>query len=576
MEIFEGFKSSWRVIKRPDFLPIIVVLGIGLLAGKGLIGEGYFNMHDDLQMMRQLQMEKCFLDGQIPCRWVPDMGYGFGYPLFNYYPPLPYLVGEMFRLVGYSFATTVKILFILSFVVSGFGMYLLAREFFGRLGGVLAAVFYIWAPYHAVDVYVRGAMNEAWALMWFPLILYSAYKLIVTERKFINWGLWLALAWFALFTSHNLMVIIFTPLFALWCLVWVVWFKAWKKLPDLGLSGIFAFGLAAFFTLPVLIEKGAVATDTLVVGYYEYTAHFADIRQLLVSRFWGYGPSVWMTGGDKMSFQVGWVHWASSIAVMALVAGRFLKKRKIDEVMLVAGLFVALGWFAAFMAHSRSTPLWQLVEELKFVQFPWRFLTLVILGFSLAAGAVVKLVPKALAGVVAAFSCLAVVVYSWSYFVPENGKLGPITDEEKFSGVAWEMQQTAGIYDYLPKTAKTAPKEPRKKVVEIVDGEGEVNIESYGTDWMRAKVEMVIPGTVRINIIDFPKWRVEINGEQVRHYIPDGEEWGRMYVDIDEGEWEISAKLYDTWPRKAGNALSVVSWGVVGGFLLFRVKRGEA
>jgi hypothetical protein len=111
MQFLKNLKYSWKVLRHPDFLPIVIVLSFGLLASKGLIGKGYFNMHDDLQMMRQLEMEKCFLDLQIPCRWVPDMGYGFGYPLFNFYPPLPYLVGEGIRLIGYSFVDTVKILF---------------------------------------------------------------------------------------------------------------------------------------------------------------------------------------------------------------------------------------------------------------------------------------------------------------------------------------------------------------------------------------------------------------------------------------------------------------------------------
>ena len=87
--------------KIKNSLPLLFVIFVGLLAGRTLFGQGYFNMHDDLQMMRQLQMEKCFIDGQIPCRWVPDMGYGFGFPLFNFYPPLPYMVGELFRVVGF-------------------------------------------------------------------------------------------------------------------------------------------------------------------------------------------------------------------------------------------------------------------------------------------------------------------------------------------------------------------------------------------------------------------------------------------------------------------------------------------
>src|SRR3990167_8744224 len=306
------------------FKPLLVVILLGLLAGKGLFREGYFNMHDDLQMMRQLEMEKCFLDLQIPCRWVPDMGYGFGFPLFNFYPPLPYLIGEIFRLVGFSFIDTAKFTFALSFVVSGITMYLLAKEFFGKAGGVVSSIFYVWAPYHSVDVYVRGAMNEAWALAFFPLIFLFSYKLIKTGKGIIP----LAFAYTGLLMSHNLMVMIFTPLFGLWCLIFILRENKWKIISRLLASGVLALGLAAFFTIPAVVEQKLVRVDTLIVGYYEYIAHFASLNQLLFSRFWGYGPSIW-GDNDGMPFPAGHIHWIVSIVVgVASVYFLFKLKKK--------------------------------------------------------------------------------------------------------------------------------------------------------------------------------------------------------------------------------------------------------
>ena len=123
----------------------------------------YWNMHDDMQVIRQLEMEKCFKDGQIPCRWSPDLGYGYGYPLFNYYPPLPYLVGEIFRVFGFSFIAAVKLTAIAQILLSALAMYICAGAIFGSLGGALSALFYTYAPYRNLNIYVRGAMNEAWA-----------------------------------------------------------------------------------------------------------------------------------------------------------------------------------------------------------------------------------------------------------------------------------------------------------------------------------------------------------------------------------------------------------------------------
>lgn len=573
MRCLKRARRILKLIKNPEFWIIGVVLLTGLLAGRGLMGKGYFNMHDDLQMMRQLQMEKCFLDGQIPCRWVPDMGYGFGYPLFNFYPPLPYLVGEMVRAAGYTFVGTVKILFVLSLVLSGLTMYGLAREFYGHLGGTISAVFYVWAPYHAVDVYVRGAMNEAWALIWFPLILWTAYRLIREVKDRLLWTTGLALAWFGLFTSHNLMVLIFTPLFALWCLMWMIRIRNWRNLPWLVLAGAWSFGLSAFFTIPVLMEKSKVATDTLVVGYYEYTAHFANIKQILFSRFWGYGPSVWMAMDDGMSFQIGWVHWGLAVVIGLVTAWRVLRYKRLNDWVAVALFFVAVGWIAAFMVHPRSTPIWQMMDSLRFVQFPWRFLTMVILAFSMAAGATAKLLPRRW-GLLLSLMLMGVVVgYSWNYFLPEYKKLGPLTDEEKFYGLAWDLQQTAGIYDYLPEAAKTAPKEPRRMVAEVIRGEGKVTEAKLGTDWAKMTVQMEKEGVLRINIIDFPNWRVKVHGQEVKHFVPEYEDWGRIHVELDKGQYKIEAKLKNTLPRTAGNLISVGAWVCLGGVGLTKRRK---
>jgi len=575
----KGIRLLVKLNSYSNFWPLLAVVFFALLAGRKLIGPGYFVMHDDLQMMRQLQMEKCFLDLQIPCRWSPDMGFGFGYPLFNYYPPLPYLIGQGIRLFGFAFVEVAKILFWGSFIASGITMYFLAKEFFGRLGGMVSAVFYVWAPYHAVDVFVRGAMNEAWALIWFPMILFSGYRLIrgfpdkkikkqesvfmevlLRARRDAKWISLLSLSWFALFTSHNLMVIIFTPIFALWILLWMVRFKSLDSLPSLILSGVWAFGLSAFFILPVLLERGLVQTGTLVQGYYNFTVHYISIKQLLFSRFWGYGPSVWGVTEDRMSFQIGWLHWIIPLVVAGILAFKFLQRKKVDNLLMVTSFMLLIGWFSAFMTHNKSTPIWLLVRQLEFVQFPWRFLTVAIMAFSFIAGALVKITPKLLKLPAAVLLTIAVLAYSWSYFQPEGGKLGPLTDEQKFSGLAWEKQQTAGIFDYLPITAQTAPKAKKEEVAVIVEGDGRVISSSEGTDWARATLGLSEDSVVRINILEYPSWAVTVDGHKVRQFVPKKEEWGRMYVNVPAGEHEIEAKLSSTTPRTVGNLLSVGSW----------------
>jgi len=77
-----------------------------------LLRPGFYSMQDDLQAFRLHQMHQCLSDFQIPCRWVPDAGFGYGYPQFNFYAPGVYYLGEIIHLLGIQFIDTVKFLFI--------------------------------------------------------------------------------------------------------------------------------------------------------------------------------------------------------------------------------------------------------------------------------------------------------------------------------------------------------------------------------------------------------------------------------------------------------------------------------
>lgn len=572
-----------KIKKIPNLIVFLFVILISVLASRFLLfHSGYYIMHDDLQMMRQLEIEKCFQDFQIPCRWVPDMGYGYGFPLFNFYPPLPYLIGALFRIVNFSFITTVKLNFALSFLVSGIAMYLLAKEFFSKLGGLVASAFYIWAPYHAVDIYVRGAMNETWGMSVLPFIFLFSYKLI-KKPKLKNIIL-LTVSYAALLLFHNLMVLIFTPFFVLWVFYWVWHENAWRVIPKLFLSGVWAFGLAAFLTLPALAENSLTWVASQIGGYYDYNAHFASVYQLLFSRLWGDGPSIF---GDKdqLAFPVGHFQWLASLILLLLVIYRIVKQIKkgtslkeilTDQFIFLSCFFVFIGWFSAFMSHAKSLYIWDHVNFLRYVQFPWRFLTTSAFGFSFAAGALFSgegFLPTSKNKIKAIFVkiglipfaillIIGLIVWNWNFFYPV--RYGPVTDTQKFSGEAWRIQQVGGIYDYLPRSADTAPLDQRSVLAVFTKKEGIITEPEQGTYWAKFRVDTSQDDAeIRINIFDFPNWRITLDGQPIDHYVPYEEDWGRMYIKIPAGNHLVYAQLYNTPVRTVSNVISLFSFVIL-------------
>src|ERR1035437_9412156 len=200
--------------KKNIWLWLIIVLS-GLVIWPLFI-KGYFPHQDDLQVMRIFEMRKCFADLQIPCRWVPDMGFGNGFPLFNYYGVLPYYLGAIFSYIV-GFVNSAKVLFFIPLILGGISMYFLGSELFGKKSGFIAGVLFLFAPYRALDAYVRGDITESFAISLIPLVFYFSLKLIRNRKLFDFVGLTLSLLFFL--TSHNIMTMLFIPVFFVWLLL---------------------------------------------------------------------------------------------------------------------------------------------------------------------------------------------------------------------------------------------------------------------------------------------------------------------------------------------------------------------
>lgn len=150
-----------------------------------LLVPGYYGASDDLHIAWLFEMDRSLKSGQFPPRLVPDLSYGFGYPLFNFVFPLPFYIGEIFHLLGLNFVDSIKATFALSLFASGFVMYFLLREFSSKLLSIAGGLIYVYAPYRAVDIYIRGAIGEAVAFIFLPLIILSIIRL-TKEKNNLN------------------------------------------------------------------------------------------------------------------------------------------------------------------------------------------------------------------------------------------------------------------------------------------------------------------------------------------------------------------------------------------------------
>jgi len=524
----------------------------------------FFSHHDDVQIIRLYEMDKCIKDGQIPCRWVPDLGGLYGYPIFNYYAPLPYYVGEIFYLLTGSLIFSVKMMFVLPFVGSYIFMFLFARKFWGDLGGALSAIFYSFAPYHALDFYVRGAMGEMWALMAFPALLWSFVRM-GEKTCIINLTISSLLTAF-LITSHNLSAMLFLPIILIWIFILMLKVKTRKFFLYSILAILLGVCISAFYLFPMIFEKNLVHVDTTTYGYFSYTEHFKGFSKLL-ERSWGYGASIREVPGgerDGLSYQIGWVHLLGWVIAIYASVRLWRPKRWLATAIIFSSIFIVL---SMYMINPRSVFIWKLVEPLKFLQFPWRFLLIVSFFISFISGsAVIVLKNKK---IVIALIVL-VVALNFLYFRPE--KFINVTEKELLSGERWDKQIKRSIFDYLPIFAKEPPAELAKERYQILTGETKIIDLEEGTNWFNFKAETNSHTIIRLSQYYFPDWRIKVDGKEVPIEYKDNT-LGLMTIILGKGSHQVNGRLYDTPVRVVSNFITMVTFVVLAVVFMFQIKK---
>lgn len=551
-------KKIQAIFSNSKLYPILLFILI-IPSFINLIRPGFFTMQDDLQAFRLQQLDTCIQDLQIPCRWTPDAGFGYGYPKFNYYSPLPFYVGELIHLSGIQFIDVVKILFILGFILSAFSMYLLLKTLFDEKSALVGALLYTYAPFRAAEVYVRGAMGEFLAFIFFPLIFWSSYQLIQKlQKKYI---LYLAFSISGLILTHNLSTLIFMPILIVWCLFWLGITKRWSALIWLSVSAVLVFSLSAFFVLPSIFERQYVHVESLLGGYFDYRQHFVSFNQLLFSNYFGYGSSV-LGLKDEVALEIGWILGITGFLGLVL-AGWFYKKNKTYSWMIFLLGFTTL--IVLFLMHQRSSFIWEQVSVLAWLQFPWRFLAITTFLLSIIGSSLIYYIQefktKYFTFFMILFIILGLFIAHSNFFKPKDWY--PLTDQEKFTGKSWETQLTVSIFDYLPIYSKFPPPYKASMIPEITDGSAKITNYYKGGNYQFGELIATSSATVRLPLYDFPGMTVKVDHKVISHNHNNCKNepfcMGLISFEVSPGKHKIEVSLQNTWIRTIGNLLTVTT-----------------
>jgi hypothetical protein len=565
-----GFLTSVRSIHWVGLTLLLLALlaALPLWIGPGLVntrggGDSPFLFFRLQQLMTNLR------DGVIPARWMPDAAYGLGYPFFNFYASLPYYLAAFFNFLGFDLLTSIKIVQTLGFVFAGFALYGWARRHFSnRLAAWLAAVAYLYAPFHLVNVYVRGdSLSEFYGFTFFPLILWSIDLIFDSPR---NWPL-LVLSYGGLILTHNVSALIFSPFVITYCVVRGVWSirstqYAVRTILGIGAGLFVAFALSAFFWLPALGEAGLTQVgDVQTTGYFNYAEHFRATN--LFQSSIGFDYSITTVPGSNSPFAMGLVQAiATAAGLLAMIVTWKKDQHRHYRLFVLIGLALS-----TFMITPLSKPLWDTLPLLSYTQFPWRFLSIQALFTSLAIGylAIVVSRPAWLAVPVSvALIASALFTLHHEYLPVRSDEITPdrLQLYEAFSGNIGTTIRA----EYLPRTTIPRPYAgpmlidpsavPLRPIVSRGEATGaQVERQAMAQHW---QVNVTSDdAALNFPITYWPGWQAFVDGQPIEtRAAPD---LGYVQIDVPRGEHRVEFKLGNTPIRTIGEIISLIAWIIV-------------
>src|SRR5688572_30639444 len=140
--------------KKTSFIYPLIILAAAFLFILPVIISGPPSGVDLLQHFQfAASIEHSILAGDFFPNWAGQENNGYGGVGLRFYPPLAYYVLALFKISVGDWHLASFLGYFFWSALSGFGIYLWAREWFSEKASMAAAVLYIFAPYHTLQLY---------------------------------------------------------------------------------------------------------------------------------------------------------------------------------------------------------------------------------------------------------------------------------------------------------------------------------------------------------------------------------------------------------------------------------------
>jgi hypothetical protein len=535
--------------------PLIVCL-LGLPATSPLWKSTLPRSFDGLfHLYRLLELDHLLRHGILFSRWAPDLFFGYGYPVFDFVPLLPYYLAEMIHMMGLSLLHTTLLSFTLALLASGLAMYFFVKDIFGSKAALLSAVAYMYAPFHLYDISFRGHLPGAWATVLYPLLLWSFRRLMY--RGGPSYLVSSTLLYAACFLTHNPATLIFIPFLILYTIVLVLARKGDRPAAGARVATaiVIGTGVASFFWIPALWDRQWVQLERMVTPPdLDFHTHFISLAELLA-------PS---PVADTGLMNPGLLNNIGPVLVSLSIftAVSLWKFRRLDRLVHLGISIFSLA-MVIFMVLPQSAFIWENLPLLKYLTYPHRFLRLGSLAVAILCGAAACIFPDNMrrfspSFLVTAASIAMIIVSTFSLLYPPyygDLPLNPsFVDMMEFERQT-ETIGTTSFGEYLPVWAEwippNSPLEPMYRssgTIERLDGatlpDGtQITDAQYAPTSMIIRLDSPESFQATFNSLYFPGWQAYLDGNRTSIVPTPGQ--GLISVLVPAGEHSLQLRFED-------------------------------